>query len=186
MPIAMTRIMAAENPGARRSSRNAYATSCPTLSIQGAMTSLRASSRASVTLPIARRLAPAASAAEIPDSRRRCSINWRWLSISSANSAWARRARHMAATRRNIPGSLPATSRRFQNLLNRADHTLELLALRCQPLSSFRRERVIPGAPVVLRGAPRRGDPAVHQQALQRRIERAFTHLQHVGRDLTY
>ena len=48
---------AAENPGFLRRERSAYAASCRTLSSHGQIQTERASSRASVTLPSARRLA---------------------------------------------------------------------------------------------------------------------------------
>ena len=90
-PSAITSTNAPVNAGARRNPRSAYVPSCHTLSSHGAIHCARASSRASVTLPMARRLAAAASAA--PAWSSRCCASNRCVSSSSANSASMRRFR---------------------------------------------------------------------------------------------
>ena len=50
-----------------------------------------------------------------------------------------------------------------------------------EPLSALGGDGVVARAAVVLRRAPFRADPAVEQQPLQRRIQRALADLQHIG-----
>ena len=74
---------------------------------------------------------------------------------------------------------------RLQHALDRDDEPLELLALRAEPLAAGGGEGVVAGAAVVLGRAPFGVDPAVQQQALERRIQRALADLQHLLGHLT-
>jgi hypothetical protein len=69
-------------------------------------------------------------------------------------------------------------------LSDRRDQAVELLALGGELFATERRQRVVARAPVVLGGAPLGVDPAVQQQPLQRRVQRALADLQHVVGDL--
>ena len=68
----------------------------------------------------------------------------------------------------------------IEDFLNREDECVELLALGRKTSSPGGGERVVAGAAVVLRRAPGRLDPAVQQEPLQRRLERALPHLEHI------
>ena len=58
----------------------------------------------------------------------------------------------------------------------------EVLSLDSHLLASGRRERVVTGAPVVFRRAPLGLHPSFGQQALQSRVERAFSDVQDIAR----
>src|SRR5215211_984915 len=78
------------------------------------------------------------------------------------------------------------TSGVLENVLNREDDALELVALGRELLASGGGERVVPRPAIVLRDAPLGFDVAVEEEALQRGIERALTDSQHVVRELAH
>ena len=68
----------------------------------------------------------------------------------------------------------------FEDALYRADQPVELAPLVPKAFPPGGRQRVVAGPPVVLRRAPLRLYPAVDEQALKRRIERALADLKDV------
>ena len=70
-----------------------------------------------------------------------------------------------------------------QDAVDGEDDPVELVALVRQLRPAGRGQRVEARAPVVLGRAPGGLDPAVQQQPLQGRIQRALAHLQHVVGD---
>ena len=208
--------------------RSAYMPSCHTLSSHGAIHAARASSRASVTLPIvavtfcggsgqnsavlqrrsvaiwrcvssSRRCQPrSAVGGTVPDATKpfRWIEHWR-ASIRCAAHRPARRARLPVPVRTWLRGRRRRIRRRradartqdrshgpvhavSQDLLDGPDDPLEFLPLRREPLSAVAGDRVVARAAVVVGRAPLGADPAVEQQPLQRRIQRALADLQHV------
>ena len=72
------------------------------------------------------------------------------------------------------------TSGRVQDLVNREDDPVKLLAFEGELLSTSCSEGVVPRPPIVLGRTPFRFDPAVEQQSLQGRVEGALAHLKHL------
>src|SRR5579872_1009668 len=75
-------------------------------------------------------------------------------------------------------------SRRLNHPHDRSHHPLKLFRLRFHLLLTRWSHPVISRAPVLVGHAPLGLDPAFHQHALQRRIQRSFFHLQHILRNL--
>jgi len=75
-----------------------------------------------------------------------------------------------------------ATSGQSEHALNGADETLELVALGVESLASRRRQRVIPGTPIVFGRSPFGLHPAVQEEPLQRGVQRALADLEDVLR----
>jgi len=71
-----------------------------------------------------------------------------------------------------------------ENLRHRAGHALPLLGFVFQLAAASAGETVELGLTIVVGGAPFGGDPAGGFEPLQRRIERALVHAQHVVGDL--
>src|SRR4029077_6773191 len=68
--------------------------------------------------------------------------------------------------------------------VDRAHDLVPATRLRCELLLTRRRQPVIPGAAVVFRCSPERRDPAAVLEAVQRWIERAMLHLEHILRSV--
>src|SRR5581483_9508606 len=69
-----------------------------------------------------------------------------------------------------------------ENELDRARHALPRLPFFSEPRASRRRQRVVAGAPIVLRRVPRRADEALALEAVERGIERPLPHLEEMLR----
>ncbi len=87
MPIMSVSRAVSANVGSRRRARAPYTASRHACSSVLPIQISRASSRASVTLPIARRLRRAASAGGSPPASRAACVRARWCSISATSSA---------------------------------------------------------------------------------------------------
>ena len=74
--------------------------------------------------------------------------------------------------------------RRVEDLVNREDDPVKLLAFNRELLPTSCRERVVPCPSIVLRGAPLGLDPAVEQETLQGGVEGTLAYLQHFLGDL--
>ena len=154
-------------PGSRRMVRMPNARSCQKLSSHGQIQTALASSRASVVFPMSVRAPP--FAASMP----------RWNSISSASSASMRRRSSQYRRRRgNFVMVLLLCC--LEYALDRVHHALEVGTFGSQLLAAGGGKGVETGPAVVFRCTPLRTHPAIEQEPLQRRIERAFAHIQDV------
>src|SRR5438067_4953166 len=70
-----------------------------------------------------------------------------------------------------------------QDLVDRQDQAVELAALGGEPFSAGGGQRVVARAAIVFGGGPVGLRPSPEEEALQRRVERALAHLQHVVRE---
>src|SRR4051812_9300165 len=68
----------------------------------------------------------------------------------------------------------------LEHLLNGFDHTVEIVALGGELFTAGGCERVIAGAPIVLRRSPFGSHPTVQEESLERWVERAFADLEDV------
>src|SRR5262249_29182748 len=80
------------------------------------------------------------------------------------------RAPSGAAARSIEAGEISSYS--FDDLLYRADHPLEFLALSCELLPTGGCQRIVTGTPVILGGSPFGVDPAIEEQTLKSRVYR--------------
>src|SRR5262245_50518574 len=126
----------------------------------------RTSSRASRTLPMARRLAFSACCDDRPSRSRCAALNARWASISSRRSASCRDCRRRYATRRNqVLITIQLGS--LEHVLNSTNHAPEFRAFVGELLFARGSQSVVPRAAVGLRGTPLRFRPVVQEQSLE-------------------
>src|ERR1700753_294132 len=72
----------------------------------------------------------------------------------------------------------------FEHAIDGGNGVAEISDFSAKLFASGGRERVIAGAPIVLGAAPLGADPAIHQQPLERGVERTFFHLENLAREL--
>src|SRR5438132_8691735 len=139
----------------------------------------RASSRLIVTLPILRRALDAAASRVRPARARSASSICRWMSSSSARSRsiWRSRSKYRSLLRRRVHIELSL----LHDRRDRRDETLKASRFLREPLAAGGRDLVEARAAAVARFTPFGLDPAVHEETLQRRVERAFADLQDVA-----
>src|SRR6266568_6250860 len=146
---------------------------------------VRVSSRSTSTLPRSRRAADLASSSDSPSACRSPASSAIWnCSSSQSSSSLRRRCLHHVNFRKNeVIG--PSSSSLIGRLQKQPHGTGEGVPFRLfsdQLLSPLRGDAVVTGALALLRELPRRVNPALGLEPIERRVERACFNLQQVFR----